>query len=176
MVETRACLRTLTLMSADVSSILMRTNHRLTEDFANEQFVTLILARLEPRTRSFVYTSAGHMAGYVLDHAGALKTELMSTSYPLGVDLGFDFPAAPPLTLQPGEIVLLLTDGVVDARSPDSSVFGVERALNVVRANRSRPAREVVEALYRAVREFSQNASQHDDITAVVVKVNESGA
>jgi hypothetical protein len=53
-------------------------------------------------------------------------------------------------------------------------VFGIERVFNLVRENRERPAREIVQALCRAVHEFLQDAPQSDDVT-VVVKVQDRG-
>ena len=80
-------------------------------------------------------------------------------------------PSAHPRTLEPGQLVLFLTDGVAETVSPQDELFGLERTLDVVRANRHRPAAEIVEALYHSARTFAQEAPQQDDITAVVLKV-----
>jgi phosphoserine phosphatase RsbU/P len=64
----------------------------------------------------------------------------------------------------------LLTDGIEEAMSPEGAIFGTDRILEVVRANREKGAREMVDALYAAVRQFAQNAPQLDDVTAVVIK------
>ena len=63
-----------------------------------------------------------------------------------------------------------MTDGVDEAMSPDNTIFGIERALEIVRTHRDKSARELVETLYAGVRQFSQNAPQQDDVTAVVIK------
>ena len=55
--------------------------------------------------------------------------------------------------------------------APDEELFGTERMLAVLRANRERPASEIVQALYFAVREFCRGAEQQDDVTAIVLKV-----
>jgi sigma-B regulation protein RsbU (phosphoserine phosphatase) len=68
-------------------------------------------------------------------------------------------------------MVLFLTDGVAEAESPQGDSFGIERTLDVVRANRHRPAGEVVETLYQSIRDFARGTPQQDDITAVVLKV-----
>ena len=59
--------------------------------------------------------------------------------------------------------------------SPDNTFFGVNQILDVVRAHSERTAGEIVEALYRAVGEFSHGLPQLDDVTVVVVKVKPSG-
>jgi sigma-B regulation protein RsbU (phosphoserine phosphatase) len=118
-----------------------------------------------------VYASAGHPPGYVLDPSGKVKTLLKSTGIPLGILADRDFPAAPPLPLEPGDLVFLLTDGIVEANADDETFFGVERALEVVRANRDRSAREIVHTLYGTVRDFCRDRDQLDDMTAIVIKV-----
>lgn len=170
--ETRAYVRAFALTSEDIGRIVALVNRRLAED-VGDNFVTLFFARLDPRTRSFVYTSAGHPGGCILDSSGTAKAFLKSTAPPLGIVPDGDFPIAPGITLQPGDVVLLLTDGVVEARAPDGIPFGLQRAIDVVRVYQSDAAAQIVDNLYHAVRAFSHNDSQVDDITAVVIKVRE---
>ena len=132
------------------------------------RFVTLFLAQLDPRDGSFVYASAGHQC-FLLGPGDEVQP-LDSTSMPLGILPGC-IPSARPRTLQPGQVVLFLTDGVAETASPQGVAFGIERTLDVVRANRHRPAGEIVETLYRSARSFAQDTPQQDDITAVVLKV-----
>jgi PAS domain S-box-containing protein len=170
MASTRAYLRALARTHADVGHVLALLNGLLADDTPGDHFVTLVLAAVEPRTRSFVYASAGHLTGYVLDAGGSVKALLPSTGMPLGILPAADFPASPILTLEPGELMLLLTDGIVEARGPDDTEFGARRALDIVRIYRDLPAGAIVQALYQAVRAFCLNAPPADDVTAVVVK------
>jgi sigma-B regulation protein RsbU (phosphoserine phosphatase) len=71
-------------------------------------------------------------------------------------------------------LLLLLTDGIVEARAPDGKVFGRQRPVDIVRIYRQTTARQIVDNLYHAVRAFSQNLPQYDDITAAVIKVHRS--
>ena len=68
--------------------------------------------------------------------------------------------------------IVVLTDGVLEARSPEGVAFGVERTLEVVRANGNRPAAEVVDAIHKAVEEFCRPLSPVDDVTMIVIKVD----
>src|SRR5712691_405462 len=70
-----------------------------------------------------------------------------------------------------GDIVVLFSDGVLEARAPDGTMFGADRALDVIRVYLDETALQIVDNLYYAVRLFSQAAPQEDDITAVIVKV-----
>jgi sigma-B regulation protein RsbU (phosphoserine phosphatase) len=58
-----------------------------------------------------------------------------------------------------------------EALAPDETIFGSERVIEIVRSHRDHTARQIVEALYQGVREFSRNNEQIDDVTTIVVKV-----
>jgi PAS domain S-box-containing protein len=172
MAQTRAHVRALALTQADVGAIAALLNRVLAADLVMaDSFVTLLLARLDPHGRSLTYTSGGHPAGYVLDAAGAVRAVLPSLNPPLGVEAGLSFRTQTVPGLAPGDLILLLTDGVVEARSPDGTAFGIEPALDIARAHRNEPAGRIVERLYHGVRAFSHDRPQADDITAVVIKV-----
>jgi len=171
MAETRAYLRVLAGRREEVGEILDRANSILAEDVGSERYITLFLGRLDPATRTLVYASAGHPAGFLLDKAGSVKTVLRRTGLPLGMRNDTKYPAGTEVSLASGDIVALLTDGIEEASSPDESLFGNERILDVVRCHREKPAREIVHALYESARAFANHAPQVDDITAIVVKV-----
>ena len=169
MSETRACLRTLAQTHSDVGEILTRANRVLALDTRDFHFVTLAMARIDPRQRTLVYASAGQR-GYLL-HAAGNVTVLDSTSLPLGVHPDTIVPTAPPVDLHSGEIVIFVTDGVVEAESPGRVRFGVGRALNVIHSERSKPARQIVEALHNEILGFTRHEPHADDVTIVLVKV-----
>ncbi|MBI3415051.1 MAG: SpoIIE family protein phosphatase [Verrucomicrobia bacterium] len=171
MAETRAYLRVLTRNREDVGEILTRASRILAEDVDFERYVTLQLTKFDQRTRSLIYTSAGHPTGYVLDRACQVKALLKRTGVPLGLQPDARYTAAPPVALAAGDIVLMLTDGIEEAMSPADEFFGSERLFNVVRQFANRSAKEIVEAIYQSVRSFSGNRPPLDDLTMVVVKV-----
>lgn len=155
-----------------VEEILTRANGTLLKEIEENRFVTLFFARLDPRSRSLTYASAGHPTGYVLSASGEVRHRLEATGPPLGILADAQFPGNGPVTLDPGDVVLLLTDGVIEARAPEQTdEYGVQRALDVVVANRHQAAAEIVAALYQAVQQYSQQDRQLDDITIVVIKV-----
>jgi serine phosphatase RsbU (regulator of sigma subunit) len=170
MSATHAYLRAFAQVHPDVGNILAAVNRELAEDVEEGRFVTLLLARLEPQTRDLVYASAGHSMGYVLDRAGKVKGLLRRTGWPLGIDPESSFPVAAPLRLEPGELVLLATDGLLEAEAPDGTAFGVEGILECLRAHWQESAQGLVEILYRTARDHCQGRPQRDDMTAIVVK------
>lgn len=171
MAATSGHLRSLAEAHGDIEEVLRRLNRALVEGTNADHFVTMFLGRLDLQTRSFAYASAGHPSGYVLDRSGQVRTELESTGLPLAVDVDAEFPAGPTVVLEPGDTVLLLTDGFLEARSPANEYFHWGYVLDVVRANVNEPASDIIECLYQAVRQFAQRETFDDDLTAVVIKV-----
>jgi PAS domain S-box-containing protein len=170
MAETRAYLRALAHDYKEVRRIVTITNRRLAEDLGEGHFVTLLLARLNPVTRSLVYSSAGHWPGYILDAQGAVKRVLHSTDGPLGLDATSAFSTVRALVLEPGDLLFLYTDGVVGALAPDGALFGKDRALRLVSAHRDEKPDAIIQVLFDEVRAFCGQVPT-DDMTAIVITV-----
>jgi sigma-B regulation protein RsbU (phosphoserine phosphatase) len=136
-----------------------------------EHYVTMILAEFDPVQRLLRFASAGHTAAYVLGTDGAVRLELKRSGMALGLRASTEYQTQPAIALSEGEIVLLLTDGVEEAASPDGDLFGRDRLLEVVKLSRDRDAAHILNAVREAVRAFSGNQPPQDDITLVVVKV-----
>jgi serine phosphatase RsbU (regulator of sigma subunit) len=164
----RAYLRTLSLRCDDPGEVLTAANGFLCED-TSEGFVTVFLGRLDEATRTLRYASAGHRA-YVLSAAGE-PLPLDGTGPPLGVNAAEVYLAGPERTLETGQTLLLLSDGILEAAAPGGALFGLERALEVVRSHRGRPAEDVAAALCRSALEFAGRDNQKDDMTALVIRV-----
>ncbi len=125
MAETRAYLRSLVRRSTDLDEILKQLNAFLCEDTADERFVTLQLAILDPTHRSLVFASAGHVPGFLLDGSGATRRELESTGVPLGLFDDAVFPASPTIPLADGDLLVLVTDGATEAQNEDGDFTAV---------------------------------------------------
>jgi len=172
MAATCAHLHSLVQVRDDIGEILEHLNRALATRTTPEHYVTFLLARLDCETRSLVYANAGHPAGYVLDVTGDVKTLLASTAHPLAIDSDAKFPIGGPASLEAGDTVVLLTDGFFEARPPGGDFFGRERVLEVVRANCSKPAKEIIESLHNAVQQHTGQEASSDDLTAVVIKLD----
>lgn len=171
MAATRAYVRALALSYSDVGEILTLVNRALAADITDGRFVTLLLARLQPNERSLVFASAGHPPGCVLSGDGKIKSTMESTHLPLGVLAGETISASQPILLEPGDVVIMLTDGISEATDFGGRLFGQERAIDAVRGSLGRPAREMIETIHSEVRRYSNRTSPEDDLTAVIIKV-----
>jgi PAS domain S-box-containing protein len=164
-------LRALVEHHDQLDEILGDANRLLSEQMDEEYFVTLLMGQLDPGARTFRYINAGHPNGYLLDASGGVKARLRGNVPPLGILPELAFQPAESVSLTPGDLLLLVTDGVLEARAANGEYFGEERMLQIVQANRHRPAREILDALCDDVREFSKDGKIADDVTAVVIKV-----
>ncbi len=171
MVETRACLRTLLHGLGDVQAILLRINQLLVHDLESGKFVTLLLAILDPATRTLTYSAAGQPA-YHFSSSGHV-TRLENSGMVLGL---LDDPGIPPgerITLAPGELIFLATDGLQETQTSDGAMFGIEQTLNLVRTHRHQRSRDILKELNASASRFRQGAPQEDDITMVIIKATE---
>jgi sigma-B regulation protein RsbU (phosphoserine phosphatase) len=169
--STQTLLQVLAKTRTDVGQILTDANAFLASGTEDERFVTVFLGQIDPEARTFTYASAGHQPGYILGEGGEIKAVLESTSIPLAVLPDISVPKADPVPLASGDTIVLLTDGVIDARSAGDESFGKARALDVVRAHQERTSREIIDRLYRAVCDFTGSDTLWDDVTAMIVKV-----
>ncbi len=169
--ETRRLIRTLVDWSTDLGEILCSANRAVCEHpEASRKFVTLFFACLDHLSQSFTYSAAGHPA-YLLDAQGRCKT-LGTTGLPLGIVANEKFPCCGPISLTPGDVLLLYTDGISETFSPEGEKFGDQRVIDLVQAHRQLKAAEIVDVVFQEVLKFCHPAEPHDDLTFVVVKVD----
>ncbi len=173
MASLRAYLRVMALQTTDISDVLSRVNTFITEDIGDEEFiVTLMLCQIDDRTRTLRYASAGQQA-FLIDREGNVDI-LHSTGMPLGLRDETVIPEGEPCKLRIGEILLLASDGVQKMTSDFGEQFGTDRMLNVVKENRNLPSRIIANYLRKACTEFASPQFQHDDVTIVIVKGDDS--
>ncbi|QDU38060.1 Phosphoserine phosphatase RsbU [Maioricimonas rarisocia] len=168
MVEARAYLRATINAESDERQVLTQLNRLLVEDTPVESFLTLVLARIDARSRSFCYAGAGHNA-YLMRSNGQIE-DLPSTGIVLGLISDFDMTVSERFSVGSGDLLLLLSDGLQETMSPQFELFGMDRALDLIREHRHRPSAEIIERLYRSSRDFACEDSPRDDITVVIAR------
>jgi len=169
MIGVRAVLRALVTSYGDVGFVVSRADKVLQDDLDFGRFVTLFFLSLDPETRSFRFAAAGH-PGYLFDTNGDLKETLTSTHLPLGISPDLDYESSPPVTMSPGELLVLFTDGVNELMNPANEMFGNQRVFDLVKANREQSAAQIVEMLFAESSAYAAGRTSTDDVTVVVVK------
>jgi PAS domain S-box-containing protein len=166
-----AHIRSLAKTKDNLSDLVVEANAALIEDSDRPYFVSLIAVQIDPSTRSLTFVNAGHPFGIVLDSKGVVKHELQSFRVPLGILEETDFPVGESIPLFEDDVLIFLTDGLVEAMSPAKELFRLENVLRVVRKNSDKSASDIVEALREAVRDHCESDVLSDDVTIVIVKV-----
>ena len=118
--------------------------------------------------------NAGHDPVFVLRTDGSWE-EYPAIAQPLGIMDIFDAEETR-LHLQPGDLVVLFTDGVVETRNVEKEEYGFDRLKRVVFQNRNKSVDEIIEDLRNDIINFSRGADQHDDITLLMMRYTGGGA
>jgi serine phosphatase RsbU (regulator of sigma subunit)/tetratricopeptide (TPR) repeat protein len=169
MTLTRSLLRTYATEYPDQPSlVLAETNRRILGDTSEALFVTLFYALLNPERGELRYSSAGHNPPYLLRAGGGLET-LPNTGIPVGV-LEEAVWSERAIQLQPGDTLVLYTDGVTEAQDVQGDFFGEPRLEAVLNAHLGEPAENILQAIRRDLAEFVGAAHQTDDITLMVIQ------
>lgn len=171
MAGTRRILRSSAAAQNDLGEILTIANRAVAEDTLVEQFVTLFYLRLDPENRIVSYTSAGHPAWLL--HADGVAEVVPSDSIPLGLLPEQEYRTEGRVCMQPGDVLLMMTDGVWEATNSDHQFFGRQRAFDVIDRYRDRPAAEIARAVVDTVRDFRCLQHFDDDVTLVLIKAED---
>jgi serine phosphatase RsbU (regulator of sigma subunit) len=149
--------------------VLQAVNHRVLADTGTGQFVTAFYGILDPTTGSLTYSNAGHPPPYLFPRAsGDGPRSLGKTGMALGV-LATETWKQITVSVEPGDVLVLYSDGVTDAENEQGAPFGPERLKASVRANLGHPAEALQEGLLADIHAFAGGAVQSDDITLMVV-------
>jgi len=162
----RSMLRTAAATKEDLSAIIQTANALLLHDTAESHFfITAWIGLYDPKTRCLQYSSHGHPPAYLRTQRGL---ELLTTG---GMALGVQAVTSEvkEKRLQSQELLLLYTDGVIEAQDGDRQLFGKRRLEEFLRSCQSPSAQGVVELLQEELHLFCGGASQADDLTLLAL-------
>jgi len=174
MSSSRSVFRMLSEEHLTVSESMMRANRRLKKDVKTGMFVALLFAVLNAKERAVTLCSAGQTqpVHYSAKTGEAVLVDTEGDTFPLGIleDASYEETR---LQLEPGDKIVLYTDGIVEAMNAKEEIFGFERFLEVVKKANSLNADELLEEIKDKVNEFVGDAEQHDDLTVIVISVSD---
>ncbi|MAG57026.1 MAG: hypothetical protein CMJ83_12090 [Planctomycetes bacterium] len=155
--------------------VLTRTNALLGTRQNQVMFATACYILVSRSSNTLRYASAGHNPALVLQPGQDTFVELGSTGIPLGIDCDFKYEGFD-LEVTPGSLVILYTDGIVEARNTEGEQFGMDRIKSILLARRHEPVREITETLNRAVTSYWRGSTfTRDDIALLVVRLGAGG-
>ncbi|MHC4940830.1 MAG: SpoIIE family protein phosphatase [Planctomycetota bacterium] len=171
MATARAHVRSRAQPLPELGTLFDEINLRLSADMAEDQFMTLALYAFDPAKGRIDWTSAGQDAAFHLRAGTDEIDEVELKNVPLGVLPDWEYRAGSREDLAKGDVLLIGTDGIWEARNAEREEFGKERLRNLLRMNRDKNAQEIVEAVFGAVTRFRGDLPRQDDLTLVAVKV-----
>jgi NarL family two-component system response regulator LiaR len=151
----------------DPHLVLQDVNRRILADTHGGPYVTLLFAVIDPANGDLRYASAGHPPGYILRESAASELDVLPrTGPPLGAYEEAIWGSGN-LTLTPGDMLLLYTDGIPEAQNAAREFFGAEQLEDAILENRNQPVGIAVQSLLNRVQQFAGEASRSDDITVI---------
>ncbi len=173
MMSSRTLLKGAALGCEDPGTVVTVVNDQLQDGNESNMFVTLFYAVFDPETGQVRFANGGHNPPLIVHKDGSSTVLPLTGGVALGVAPQFGF-STDQVRLEPGEALVMYTDGVSEAEDRDNEEFGMERLLKVFAGARLESARAANDAIFAAVREFAGDRSQSDDITCLVLLRAES--
>jgi len=147
---------------------LQRANELIIADAHSDLFVTVFYAILDPQTGTLTYTSGGHNPPLLIRRNGQVES-LRARGIVLGIVEYIELEEKC-VTLEPGDVLVLYTDGVTDAINADEEEFGLTRLTEVIQRTRKQSPSDIIAAINSEVMAFVGNTPQFDDFTLAVLK------
>ncbi|HKD07052.1 MAG TPA: SpoIIE family protein phosphatase [Bryobacteraceae bacterium] len=151
-----------------LAQVMTRLNRITCSNCPSNRFITFFLCVLDGDTGELAYCNAGHNPPVIVRASG--ESELLKGGGPvLGILSAIEYQEYR-IQLNPGDALVIYSDGVSEAASTDGEEFETDRLSEVASRNRTRPAQEILAAVNRAVADFTAGAPQSDDITLIVAR------
>jgi sigma-B regulation protein RsbU (phosphoserine phosphatase) len=170
MASARAYIRSQAACGGRLDHVAGRVNELVAEDTDRTgRFMTLFLLELT-EGGAVRWVRAGHDPALVYCPEDDRFEELRGQGLPLGVLRQADFELNERTDLPAGRIIVIGTDGIWEATSPDGEMFGKQRLQDIVRAHRDLPAAGIIREIVGAVNAFRGNEKKADDMTVAVIR------
>ena len=173
MMSSRTLMKGAAIGSEDVGQVLAEVNDLLNEDNDAAMFVTVLYAVYDPETGVLSYASGGHDPPLIVRYDGSSELAPPTGGVALGVAPGIGYRHSE-VHLEPGDTVVLFTDGVTEAMNAENEQFGIERLREVFAGNPPTDSEQANRAVFEAVRDFAGDNPQSDDITCLTLRRSET--
>jgi sigma-B regulation protein RsbU (phosphoserine phosphatase) len=173
MASVRAFLRQRAHLPGNLSRMLSDVNSQVVADVEDTgNFMTLFYLRIDPTERCLRWVRAGHDPAILYDPISDRFSDMHGKGPALGIAEQSEFEENEKTGLTPGQIIVLATDGVWEARNKEGDMFGKERLYQIIRQDRNAAAEDILDVCFQSLEEFQTGTVREDDITIVVIKIN----
>jgi len=153
---------------SSLDQLVSSVNQYLAANTPTNRFVTLFAAELDPSQGKLTYINAGHNPPLIGRIDGSIE-QLSSGGFPLGIIPTAEFELGE-MALDPGETLLIYSDGVSEANNIAGDEYGLDRLADVLKKNLNSSASGLRDKVESSLSSFTQTAPANDDITLVIVK------
>ena len=173
MATARALIRQRYSAFGKIDRVVSDVNRQLAADVKDSgRFMTLFYAEIERPNKVIRWVNAGHEPAMIYDPATDTFSDLNGgNNLALGVFEDTEFKEAHQ-EIAPGQIIIIATDGIWEARNPKGEMFSKDRIHKIIRQNASASANEIQNSILESLRRFQKEAKLEDDLTLVVIKIN----
>jgi serine phosphatase RsbU (regulator of sigma subunit) len=167
----RSMIRSFATLTTNVEEIVRRTNDLFWLDaHESSMFATLWLGLYDPQKQRLTYCSQGHPPALL--RRGANLQELWTGGIALGAQK-VDVIPTKEISLQNDDLLVLYTDGIIEAHDPYNQLFGKKRLEEFLLRKKRETAQQIADQLIEEVHLFSQGSPQHDDMALIVMKISD---
>jgi sigma-B regulation protein RsbU (phosphoserine phosphatase) len=152
----------------DLAAFMTRVNRATCANCPSNRFITFFFCVVDPSSGLVRFANAGHNPPILMRASG--EAAMLEGGGPVLGIVPFATYREDSARLEPGDLLVLYSDGITEANNPDFEEFGEQRFIEVLRCHRGEPAAAIVQAVTRAVSDFAAGAPQADDITLSIAK------
>ena len=184
MAELKGLMLALSQSIASPRELLREVNRIISENLDSRSFITMTYAVLDRQRMSMTYCRAGHTPLIYLPGPSSPSEKGVRALIPDGMVVGLRIPGASEkfdelleeerIDLSVGDVIVLYTDGITEAMNPQSDLFGENRLGRIVEEHGHLASGELRERILREIESFVGGADQHDDMTMILLKVEEA--
>jgi sigma-B regulation protein RsbU (phosphoserine phosphatase) len=176
MASARAFLRQRTSLPGGIAQIVADVNHQLSIDVRDSgSFMTLFYLTIDTKNLHISWVRAGHDPAIIFDPASDTFDDLPGRGIALGVEDDWEFEESARDNISGGQIILIGTDGIWEAKNEEGEMFGKEPIMEMMRNHADNTARHILESIMQKLDHFRGDLKLEDDVTLVVIKFDQTG-
>jgi serine phosphatase RsbU (regulator of sigma subunit) len=170
MANARSTLRAEARLGFGPSETLRQANRSLCDDVNSGSFVTCLYAMLDATEHRICFANAGHPLPLLYDNGATREIEVYGLPLGLRPDATYE---EVHVSLQPGDTMVLYTDGITETMNASRELLGFERLVELLQCKGHRPAESLIEETWSVARAFGGEVGQDDDMTVIVLKLQQ---
>ncbi|MEN6319339.1 MAG: SpoIIE family protein phosphatase [Syntrophaceae bacterium] len=174
MAVTKTLMKGIASQGVEPADVLGRVNIELCRENETMMFCTLFCGLLNIKTGEFLYSNAGHNPPLIIRSGQKPEWLKLPEGFPMGIMEDGSY-RTERIVLEPGDTLILYTDGVTEATNCDKALFTADRMISTVERSKTLPLEHMISNIITSVKNFTGKEPQSDDITILAVRVRENG-